>query len=189
MQDQVVIIKNFINKEICNELNKWVEEGVNKNWLDKGKSVDVGWNCEKRLTTRNYGNRFQYPKIAFEVFDYITKFLKIDHLEKSVFGGGRNGVVVSYIKPGGDVNLHIDPLEPNGHILRCNLVTQSADDGGELFVDDKKINIEVGDLHFYLASKIKHYVTEVKGNTPRILWMFGYQCSLKEFESIRRNHV
>lgn len=182
----VLFFENFIDNKTCSELNKWVYEGVEKKWLDRGaKNGGSGLTYDKRLTTRPYGDRFEYPEVVFEVFDQITKFLNIGHLSKSVTGGGKNGVVVSYTYPGGDVYVHKDRMEPKGHVLRCNVMTQMADGGGELFVDDEKVDIKVGDLHCYLASKSKHYVTKVKGNTPRILWMFGYQCSLEEFEKIR----
>jgi hypothetical protein len=56
---------------------------------------------------------------------------------------------------------------------RCNILTQANEDGCDLYVDGKKIDIEVGDLHCYMVSELEHYVTEAKGETPRIMWMFG----------------
>jgi hypothetical protein len=62
-------------------------------------------------------------------------------------------------------------------------MTQAADNGAELFVDGSKIDIKTGDLHCYLASDFEHYVTEVKGNTPRILWMFGAYVPTEHWEN------
>lgn len=184
----VLVFKDFLKQNECCELNTWVEYAVKNKYLDCGISRGSGWEYKNRLTTRNYGDRFNYPKIVYNVFQRITEFLSIQHLHKSVVGGGKDGVVVSYTLPGGDVYLHKDPMEGTKHVLRCNVMTQSADDGAELFIGNKKIDIEVGDLHCYLPSYLTHYVTEVKGNTPRIMWMFGYQSSIQEFENIRSNH-
>jgi hypothetical protein len=67
-------------------------------------------------------------------------------------------------------------------------MTRAADDGGKLYVGGKEIDIKVGDLHCYLPSTIEHYVTEVKGETSRVLWMFGYQCSKEKFKQICNDH-
>lgn len=181
----VLIFKNFVEKDECDELNQWVELGVKNKYLDCGISRNSGWEYKQRLTTRNYGDRFNYPSVVFNIFNRITNFLNLHHLEKSVVGGGKDGVVVTYTLPGGDAYKHTDPMEGDNHVLRCNVMTQAADDGAELFVGGRKIDVAVGDLHCYLPSYLPHYVTEVKGNTPRIMWMFGYQCSIKRFKLIR----
>ena len=54
---------------------------------------------------------------------------------------------------------------------------------GQVYVENNKIDIEVGELHCYLASDYEHYVTEVKGETPRILWMFGAYVPKEDWES------
>jgi hypothetical protein len=185
----VLIFKNFIEKYECDQLNQWVELGVKNKYLDYGTNRGSGWEYKKRLTNRAYGNRFEYPEIVYRLFKKITDFLELQHLKKSSLGGGKNGVVVSYTLPGGDVYEHIDKMEFSHHVLRCNIITQAADDGAELFVGGKNIDVAVGDLHCYLASSLPHYVTEVKGNTPRILWMFGYQCPIKEFEFLLKKHT
>ena len=177
----VIINKNFLTQDECAQLNEWVDLGVQEKWLDKGVSRGSVWEYEKRLTTRNYGNRFEYPKIVFDAFSKITDFYQLKQLKKSVIGAGRDGVVVSCTLPGGDVYEHKDPMEGKLDVLRCNIMTRKADSGGELFVGGKKIDIEVGDLHCYLASSVPHYVTEVEGETSRVLWMFGYQASKKDF--------
>jgi hypothetical protein len=62
-------------------------------------------------------------------------------------------------------------------------MSQAADDGAELFVGGEKVDIKVGDLHCYLASDYEHYVTEVKGNTSRVLWMFGAYVPKEDWEN------
>ena len=75
---------------------------------------------------------------------------------------------------GGDVYAHKDPRSADGlPTYRCNVLTQANEDGAELYVAGKKIDVEVGDLHCYMVSELEHYVTEAKGKTPRIMYMFG----------------
>jgi hypothetical protein len=119
------------------------------------------------------------------VFNRITEHLGIGHLAKSTVGGGRDGAVVSYTLSGGDVYKHTDPMEGNLHVLRCNVMTQAADAGAELFIGGEKIDVGVGDLHCYLPSDVEHYVTTAEGDTPRIMWMFGYQISKEDFLKIK----
>lgn len=180
----VLVFKNFIDQETCKQLNDWVNLGVTKKWLDTGLSKDVGWTYEKRVTSRKYGERFDYPKAVYKTQEKISSFLAVHDLPKSVVGGGKDGVVVSCTFPGGDVYKHIDPKEGNLEVLRCNILTRAADSGGHLFINDNKIDINVGDLHCYLPSTVEHNVTTVEGNTSRVLWMFGYQCSKERFDKI-----
>jgi hypothetical protein len=182
---QVLFNKNFLSQQECAQLNSWVEEGVEAKWLDAGLSRNPSWSYQDRVTTRNYGDRFEYPEVVYKIFARITDFLSLHDLPKSVVGGGKDGVVVSCTFPGGDVYPHRDPMEQEFHVLRCNIMTQAADDGAELFIGGHKIDIEVGELHCYLPSYAEHYVTEVKGSTPRIMWMFGYQTTPERFAQIK----
>ena len=180
----MLIVENFLSINDCNKLNEWVDLGVQNKWLDKGVNRGSSWVYEKRLTTRPYAERFDYSADVYDIQKKISKFLNIEDLLKSVYGGGKDGIVVSCTFPGGDVYPHSDPREGNLEVLRCNVLTRAADDGGNLYVGGNKIDINVGDLHCYLPSTIEHYVTEVKGQTPRVLWMFGYQCSVKRFNDL-----
>jgi hypothetical protein len=182
---QILVRKNFLSTQECAQLNTWVEKGVEKKWLDAGISRNSEWNYQDRVTTRNYGDRFEYPPIAYQISKRITDFLGLHDLPKSIVGGGKDGIVVSCTFPNGDVYPHQDPMEDQFHVLRCNVMTQAADDGAQLFIGGKKIDIDIGDLHCYLPSNIKHYVTTVKGKTPRIMWMFGYQISIEKFNTLQ----
>lgn len=182
---EVLIRPHFIDAETCAELNSWVDYGVTKKWLDRG--VNSGHNgYEKRLTTRLYADRFEYPEVAYVVFNKISDHFGLHDAPKSVAGKGKDGVVVSCTYPGGDVYSHTDPMEGvDLHVLRCNIVTRKPDAGGKLYVSGNHIDVGVGDLHCYLASAAPHYVTEVEGNTSRVLWMFGYQVPFTRFEQLK----
>jgi hypothetical protein len=174
------ITRNFITPSECVLLNAWVYEGVNKGWLDIG--LCKGKVTNKRLTSRFYGDRFEYPQEIMDIAKKVRSFVGVSNYP-IINDHGKNGIVVSCTKPGGDVYKHQDPKERGMSALRCNVITQDADDGAELFIDDNKVDIKAGDLHCYLASDFEHYVTEVKGNTPRILWMFGAYVLKNDWEN------
>lgn len=183
----VIVFKNFLDKETCDQLNAWVDLGVQNKWLDSGLNHAGGdWVNPTRLTTRAYADRFEYPECVHQVSNNISQFLNIFDLQKSKQGGGKNGIVVSCIFTDGDTHTHIDPKEGQLEVLRCNIMTRKSECGGDLIVAGNKIEIGVGDLHCYLPSTTEHCVTKVSGNTSRIMWMFGYQCSTKRFDQIKQ---
>lgn len=183
-----IVVKNFVSKQACDELNAWTELGIKKRWLDYGITFIGGlpvWGYTKRLNTRICEDQFEYPAIAYEIFSKITATLGLEDLPKSVQGRCKNGIVVSCTLPSGSVFEHTDPKEPYGELLRCNVITKNSDFGGNLYIGGEHLDIGVGDLHCYLASYTPHYVTPVEGNTARVLWMFGYQTSIVRYTQIK----
>jgi len=178
---RIEIIPNFATQKEIQELNSWAEEGVKNKWLDIGISSNFFTNL--RVTSRMYGARYKYPQVALDLSERVRKFVGISAYP-FIVGHGRNGVVVSYTYPGGDVYKHKDPKSSDGlATLRCNILTQKADAGGVLYVDGKQIDINVGDLHCYLVSEHEHWATKVEGNTPRIMWMFGAHVPADDWNS------
>jgi hypothetical protein len=168
----VKIYKNFLSLADCNTLNGIARQGVSKGWVGKGVSRS-GYAFEKRFTSRMHMGDAEYPQMVHDISSSVRLFLNIDFFP-TIAGHGKDGVVVSYTLKGGDIYAHKDPRSADGlPTYRCNILTQASEAGGELFVDDKKIDIAVGDLHCYMVSELEHYATEVKGKTPRIMWMFG----------------
>jgi hypothetical protein len=176
-------IPNFIDAETCSMLNAWVDEGVSKKWLDKGINGELT-PYDKRVTSRLYANRFNYPNIVQEVMDKIVDRLCLQDLGKSVVGGGRGGVVVSCTFVGGDVYKHKDPKEGLLEVLRCNILTRKPTIGGELYIEGEHMPLEVGELHCYLPSVVEHYVSTVEEGDSRVMWMFGFQCSQDRYQQI-----
>ena len=169
---QVKIYKNFLSKEECEVLNEVVTKGVKDGWINKGVQ-DYKEGYDKRFTSRMHMNGFEYPQIVRDISNRVRKFVGVD-LFPIIAGHGKDGVVVSYTMQNGAVYRHKDPRSAEGlPAYRCNILTQANEKGCELYVGGKKIDIEVGDLHCYMVSELEHYVTEAKGETPRIMWMFG----------------
>lgn len=178
---RVEVIKNFLSTDECATLNAWALQGVERKWLDIGFH-EGGQVYDLRLTTRMYGDRFETPDLVHFIFDRIREFLSLPDAP-IIEGHGKDGVVVSLTYPGGSTHAHHDPRPQSFSALRCNVVTQAPDDGGELWVAGKHIPVGVGDLHCYLVTEHSHRVTEVKGHTPRIVWMFGLCVPASDWES------
>ena len=178
---RIDIYPNFATKAEIDELNAWAELGVKNGWLSLGVTAGAV-KVSTRLTSRLYGDRYQYPQIVRDLSDRIRKFVGIDTYPL-ITGHGRDGVVVSYTYPGGDVYKHKDPVGMGMATLRCNILTQKADAGCQLYVDDEPVNFNVGDLHCYLVSEHYHWATPVEGSTPRIMWMFGAHVPAEDWNS------
>lgn len=178
---RIDIIPNFATHEEITALNEWAELGVKNKWIDQGIHL-CAFYTPLRLTSRLYSDRYEYPQIVRDLSERIRKFVGIDSYPL-ITGQGRDGVVVSYTYPGGDVYPHKDRAGLDGlATLRCNIMTQKADDGCQLYVDGVPVNINVGDLHCYLVSEYKHWATQVVGKTPRIMWMFGAHVPVEAWE-------
>jgi hypothetical protein len=179
---RIDIYPNFATQEEINALNEWAELGVKNKWL--GIGITVGAKATTtRLTSRLYGDRYEYPQVVRDLSDRIRKFISISSYPL-IEGHGRDGVVVTYTYPGGDVYKHKDHQSVEGlATLRCNILTQKADSGCQLYVDGQQVNFNVGDLHCYLVSEHEHWATKVEGNTPRIMWMFGAHVPAEDWNS------
>ena len=65
MSTTVIRMKQFVTPAQCSELNAWVDHAVQNKWLDLGLNRGSGWTYKDRLTTRAYGDRFEYPPIVY----------------------------------------------------------------------------------------------------------------------------
>lgn len=176
--------KNFITPEECAELNAWVDEGLKKNWLGNGYDRSkTAWACTTRKNTRQVTGNFKYTDIVRTVSARIRAFYGVSDCGLIV-GHGQDGVVVSCTFPSGTNNVHYDYPSAEGlATLRCNILTRAADSGGVLHLEGKPRPLEVGELHCYLASEHRHSVSEVEGNTSRVMWMFGAHVPKEDWDS------
>lgn len=175
------IAKGFLTTAECRLLNAWALDGVQKGWLDAG--ISSGSETQKRLTSRMYGDRFTTPPEILAISEKIRKHAGVGNAPL-VSGHGKDGIVVSCTFDKGDVYAHRDPRNFHGlATLRCNVMTQKPQNGGVLYLEDTKVELDEGDLHCYLASEHTHNVTEVQGSLPRILWMFGASVPAKNWDN------
>jgi hypothetical protein len=175
---------NFLSKEKCKLLNEIAILGVKSGWIGPGITKETwgtSFSYRQRLTSRMYMNDKKYPLIVYEISNQIQEFLNIKNYPV-IHGHGSEGIVTSVTFPGGNVYKHMDPRSKEGlATFRCNILTQSAESGGKLYINNVFRDISVGDLHCYYASEESHYVTAVEGNTSRILWMFGCHRPVEDY--------
>ena len=166
----VKVYKNFLSNDECQMLSNIALANTN-NWFGFGLSHNAF--IDTRLTTRLYMENKTYTQEVLDVSKKVREFVGVDKFPL-IYDHGSDGVVVSITYQNGDVPIHKDPKSADElPAYRCNILTQTNEDGAELYVDDKKIDIKTGDLHCYMASELSHFVTTAKGKTPRIMYMFG----------------
>lgn len=167
-------VKNFITQAECDALNAWADEAADKNWMGAGLLANGAVEERLRLTTRFYGDRFDYPPLVLDIRDKIAKAVGIEKFPL-ILDHGKDGVVVNRMDVGGDLFAHMDRWSPTGELLalRCNILTRKPAKGGALFLEGELTDIEVGELHCYTASTRLHRVATVEEGPARVLWMFG----------------
>jgi hypothetical protein len=181
MSIKVAVVKNYLDKESCKQLNQWVLDVIVQGKIGHGITTPKESHysnseriaSEKRYTSRMYSDNYEYPELVTSIFNRIKTELNLKNASVSS-NGGRDGVVVSCTYPEGDVYLHKDPKEgPGVSLLRVNILSKAAQVGGTIHVEDAIFNLEQGDMMAYLVDEYEHYVEPVQGETPRIMWMFG----------------
>jgi hypothetical protein len=177
------VIHSLVSEEECAELNRWADIAAKNDWLGPG-ITDNGspYPKELRMTSRFYGHKFEHPPLVLDIFSRIRKVLNLPNAPL-VEGHGRDGVVINYTTNGGNVYEHTDGRTGSLATLRCNLLSRKAKEGGELFVNNIKYPMYEGAIHCYLVSENPHRVEEVRGDVPRVLWMFGFGVSVEDWES------
>ncbi|CAB4135419.1 hypothetical protein UFOVP285_19 [uncultured Caudovirales phage] len=181
MSIKVAVVKNYLDKESCEQLNQWVLDAIAQNKIGLGITIPKEGHyssferitSEKRYTSRIYSDNYEYPELVTSIFDRIKTELNLKNAIVST-NGGKDGVVVSCTYPDGDVYLHKDPKEgPGVSLLRVNILSKAAQTGGAIHVKDAIFNLEQGDMMAYLVDEYEHCVEPVEGDEPRIMWMFG----------------
>lgn len=185
--DKIKIFPKFIDEVTCQKLSEAATSGIADGWMGKGYKINddgtINRQYDLRLTSRMYAHNIKYPDIVYDVANKVRAYLSIDQYP-IIAGHGNGGAVVSITYHGGDVHKHRDPrvqIDGVEHAAyRCNILTQKPTSGGILHLEDRPIDLNVGDLHCYLASETDHFVSEVHGDIPRILWMFGAAVPIEE---------
>ena len=179
----IKILKNFLTEEECQRLNKIATE-----YLDKGILKVGGY--DGRYTTRFVEDNFKFDPFVYTLSEKIRRAANIDKYALE-YPRGKDGINVAVTIEDGYIELHTDPRAEDGSATyRCNVITQKSNVGGDLVMDGKVVDLDVGDVHCYAVSEIPHIVTATEGSTPRILWMFGAHIPLADWNNkIRINNV
>ncbi len=182
----VKTIENFVNKNQLEELNDWTLDNYKKlSFTDANMGIP-----STRLTTRYTGKNinFSYPKVSYKIKNQIIKQLNInnEYLSPPI---GKDSIVNGIGFDGGDIFEHMDPIWfPNTYTIHCNIISQKPLKGGVTIIENKEYDINEGDLLIYNVSHLKHKVTSIEGNLPRILWVFGFSVNFNTLKKIFNNN-
>ncbi len=175
---QVLVIRNYATKEECDLLTRWTLQAVEDGQFVDG--VSGNWDTKEftRVKTR-FTNRMSDRINYCDTIYSIQKRLRNDFEKISsapvIEGHGKDGVVVSVTYNDGDVYKHKDPSVGEGLSgARFNILSSVPEDGGLIHVEDKTYQMNPGDLMAYLVTDLYHSVERCYGESPRILFMFGF---------------
>lgn len=180
-------LKNFVTLEEQAAIKSWFDSSLTEGkWLYAGLSRGQ-WGYEVRKTTRQQ-RHVEFPKEMYAIRDRLLSRLKLTpncQIERTAQGDGMIAVATMV---GGDTYAHKDPSPVEGHtVIRFNCVIQAAEEGGVLHVIDEagkdiEWQLEEREMHLYNVHDFMHYVTEVKGNTPRYIILMSITCPTHEWE-------
>lgn len=133
-----------------------------------------------RVSNRLSGDKIKYPPLVYTIQKRIQETLPNHEIEQF---HGKDGLVVSVTYDSGDVYAHIDPRSsPTLHTLRCNILVNSPESGGEIYVGGKEFELKERSMMKYLVTKHHHFVKKVIGKEPRILFMYGFLIEEHDWE-------
>jgi len=181
----VKIVKNFITDKEVKVLNRWtLEHYKNPYFMDPRMNKD---DKQTRFTTRHaYGRceeyqdyKVEYPKEVYDIQKRLIDYLKVKENRIAPWPSFTDGICTTIAFPPGSCCKHTDPVYyENTYTLHCNFVTQNPESGGITYVEDDPYQFGEKDMLMYITSHLDHEVTEISGDTPRILWVYGFCLSL-----------
>ena len=122
-------------------------------------------------------SKFQGDSTNVEELPSLLKDLSFRISEKAEISN--NNVFCQYIQVGaeGKVAKHYDAGLPNYITYKCNICI-SGPEVDVLFIDDKKFDLNIGDLYCFEANFYKHWMEESK--VPRVLLSYGFILPIEE---------
>lgn len=184
----VKVIKNFLSEKELEELNSWALDNYRGPFFVPN-NMDHGYGKYRptRLTTRGFGMTnapLKYPEDAYGVQNKLKKYLDIENpmFPPPYF----NGIVCGVGLNGGYIEKHKDPIfYKDTQTLHCIFKTQKSDSGGNTIIEEKEYDeVDENDLLMCVVSKYDHGASRIIGNTPRVLWYFGFCLSEEKLKKI-----
>lgn len=172
---QVKVFKNYLTEKECDELNKFTFNSLENNTFSEGiQSKEV--NPTNAQMVSRFNRSIVFPDLSKNIMKKIQdKFNLSDNNICKEFHS--SGIIVNVTFKGAGVVEHRDGIyKENTFALRCNIVTNTATEGGILCVNRKPVFLEKGDLYILNASDCAHFVTRNVSDSPRILWQFTFDA-------------
>lgn len=178
---RIELIKNFVTEEEGRILNQFVLDCIQKGLFENGKaSMHLNKNGAHMVSRFNRG--LQYPEVAFVVRKRIMDLFGFnDSFVYTLFND--SGIAVNCSFKDGQLWEHVDTRENNQALLRCTVVTSQPAQGGIFHVEGKPILLNDNDLYACLVSEHRHFCTKNEDDKPRIVWQFGFNINVEDWNS------
>lgn len=185
----VKVIKNFLSDEEVFNLNEWALSNYCGPFFIPPKDMDSGYAKYRptRFTTRGFGLTnapLEYPNVSYQIRKRIRDFFNIeDNLYPPPYF---DGIVCGVGLRGGYIDIHMDPTFYDGtETLHCIFKTQKPDSGGNTIIEGLEYDkISEKDMLVCVVSKQHHGASRIIGNTPRVLWYYGFCLGEKKIKEI-----
>lgn len=161
-------------------MRSWIENNYSSDFFQ-----DAGMSGNRVTTRHTDKNKFCFPEFAYQVRTRISHVLGFSLVPTPSF---KNGMVASYAKPGDTCYAHKDPRwYASLFTVHCNVIVAAPDSGGELVVEGKEYEMPEGKFICYPVSEVEHETLLVKGDRPRLMWVFGFCVKPDQYlETARR---
>lgn len=178
---RVEIVDNFISSAEAEELNLFTINGViNKTFLNGKMSSHLN-PLGAQMVTR-FTPQIVFPETALNIQNRLKKLLDLNDNDIYTLGHPLGIVVNCSFRPAKVVR-HKDTKQNGFSLLRCNVLSSAPESGGVLHVDDIPFQQKELSVYFCLVTDHYHYVTEVEGVKPRILWQYGFNVFTDDWNS------
>lgn len=178
---RIETIKNFVSVEEAELLNKFVFDSIEQGLFVDGRA-SRHLNKEGAHMVSRFNKGLTYPDVAFVVRKRIMDCFELD--EDSVYKMfNDSGIAVNCSFKGGQLWKHVDARENDKSLLRCTVVTSQPNKGGIFHVEDAPLTLSDTDLYACLVSEHQHFCTENEDEKPRIVWQFGFNVDVNDWNS------
>lgn len=99
------------------------------------------------------------------------------------------GSFIAFHGPGGEVVSHTDGAPPGKAQLRCNVMLEPGQEGGELLIADERVRMPAGGAWVFFSSDVHHGCTPLGGREHRVFCSFLFRVNLWDLgrdEGLRR---
>lgn len=90
------------------------------------------------------------------------------------------GSFIAFHGPGGEVVSHTDGAPPGMAQVRCNVMLEPGEEGGELLIADQRVRLSPGGAWVFFSSDVKHGCSPLRGSTTRVFCAFLFRVPLLE---------
>lgn len=178
---RIELIKNFVTNEEAQALNQFTLDCVKNGLFEDGRASKHLNEPGAHMVSR-FNKELNYPDTAYQVKQRIMDvFGFLDQDVYKMFND--SGIAVNCSFKGGQLWEHVDAREHNKALLRCTVVTSQPQNSGIFHVEGQPVQLHNCDLYACLVSEHRHYCTKNEEDIPRIVWQFGFNVDVIDWNS------